>query len=91
LYWKELQKAESEGLNKISLGSTPSNPNDIHHKVKKSLGATFLQQEVVWIPTNAKGHLLLQIRKRTENLWKKNRDYLPRGARRIVENKLLKL
>jgi hypothetical protein len=91
LFWREFLKAESEGLKKISLGSTPSNSQHVHYKTKKGFGATFHQQQVIWIPTNAKGHLLLQMRKHTENMWKQNRYRLPREVKRIIESKLLQL
>jgi hypothetical protein len=91
LFWRELLRAQNEGLKKISLGSTPSNSQDVHYKIKKEFGATFHQQQIMWIPTNAKGHLLLQMRRHTENAWKQNRHRLPRELKRIIENRLVQL
>ena len=91
LTWKETVEAEKEGMRKISLGSTPSDPNEIHHKMKARTGATFRQQKTVWIPMSASGHAVLLMRKRTENLWRKNRNLLPKKARWVLETRLVKL
>lgn len=91
LFWKQVVSSEIEGLSKVSFGSTPSDPNEAHYQIKKRIGATFRQQEVVWFPLSAMGTMLLQIRKSTVSIWKSLRNYLPVAAKAQVESKLLRL
>jgi len=91
LVWKEILASEKEKLGKVSLGSTPSNPDDLHHKIKIELGATFRQQELVWFPLSARGKLLLLVRGKTVNRWKSLRNFLPTVVRAPLENRLLRL
>ena len=91
LAWKEIVEAENEGIKTLSLGSTPADPNEKHHRVKKGIGATFQQQETVWIPMSSRGQAILVMRRRSEELWRKNRDILHRKARWILETRLGKL
>jgi hypothetical protein len=88
LIWKEIQKAEEEGLACVSLGSTPSNPTESHHLIKEGFGGIFRRQEVVWFPFDAKGGALLQMRCKTANAWRRIRRFLPKEPRRLIENEL---
>jgi hypothetical protein len=91
LAWKESVAAASDGLTKVSLGSTPSDPEEVHHLVKLGAGASFKPQEIIWFPLSTKGCLFLQTRSITESGWLKLRSSLPRAIRVSVEKKLIKI
>jgi len=90
LVWKEIEKAEEEGLRYASLGSTPSNPKNPYYLQKMSFGGSFNQQEIVWYPLNSVGRFLLLTRARTASAWKTIRNFLPTDFKRILESKLLR-
>jgi hypothetical protein len=91
LFWKETFEAAVNGSKKVSFGSTPSNPADVHHLIKLSVGGTFKPQEIVWFPLSPKGSLLLQTRSKTEAGWLRIRDSLPQAIKMSIQNRLIKL
>lgn len=90
LIWKEINKADEEGLRYISLGTTPSDPHNPYYLQKMSFGSTFHQQEMVWYPLSFTGRLLLRTRDKAVSAWKTIRNFLPTGVKRILESKLLR-
>jgi len=84
LVWSEILKAESEGLGKVSLGSTPADQGDTHHRIKRDTGGIFRLQEIAWIPTDSKGRLFLQIRGKVATLWRRSREYLPKETKSMI-------
>lgn len=91
LFWKETLQATIEGSKKISFGSTPSDPSDVHYLNKLSVGSTFREQEIIWFPVSSKGCILLQTRRKTEASWLKIRDSLPKTIKMSVQNMLIKI
>jgi len=88
LWWKEIKKAEEEGLRYVSLGSTPSDPKNPYSLQKRSFGGSFRQLEIVWYPLDSVGRILLQTRAKTMSTWKTIRNSLPGDLKRILESKL---
>ncbi|MCW4010064.1 MAG: GNAT family N-acetyltransferase [Candidatus Bathyarchaeota archaeon] len=88
LIWKEVNKAEEEGCNVVSLGSTPNNPAERHFLQKKEVGGSFRRQTTVWVPFTCTGNFLIISRNKTVNTWKTIRDYLPPLFTRKLENHL---
>jgi len=88
LIWKEIQKAEEEGRRYVSLGGTPSDPENPYYVQKMIFGGSFYQQETVWCPLSSTGRIILQTRAKTISAWKTIRDFLPTDFKRILEEKL---
>jgi len=88
LVWKEIEKAEEEGCRWISLGGTSSDPKSPYHLQKKSFGASFCQQEMVWYPFSPSGRILLQTRARAVSAWRTFKNFLPHGLKGVLESKL---
>ena len=88
LVWHEIKKAEEEGCQLVSLGSTSSNPRETHHLQKIELGGLFRKQTTVWYPFNFVGQSLLLCRIKTVNAWKNIRDFLPQSLKRGLEKRL---
>ena len=54
LSWELIKWAEKNGYHYVSLGSTPSDPSDVHHHLKSKFGAEFNQDYFLYLPFNKK-------------------------------------
>jgi len=91
MVWQEIKKAEEEGCQFVSLGSTSSDPKETHYLQKIELGGLFRKQTTVWYPFNFAGRFLLLGRSKTVNAWKNMRDFLPQSLKRGVERRVSEL
>ena len=83
LSWGLIKWAEKNGYRYVSLGSTPSDPSDVHYSHKAKFGAEFDQDYVVYLPFNRTAFL---VREMMENLWRKTRTRLPKQVARKLED-----
>jgi hypothetical protein len=91
LSWTEIKKAEEEDLWRVSLGSTPSNPDSKYFVQKSSMGCILVPQAIVWTPLCSLGQILIQMRAPSVYIWKAVRTSLPSPLARILEGKLARL
>jgi len=91
LMWREIKKAEEEGRRYVSLGSTPSDPQNPYYVQKIRLGGSFYQQDMIWFPTKSSGLILLQTRAKIKSVWKTLKHLLPIGFRQTLESRLSKI
>ena len=91
LIWKEIRKAEEEGRRYVSIGSTPSDPQNPYYVQKIRLGGSFYQQDMIWFPTKSSGLILLQTRAKINSVWKTLKHLLPIGFRQTLESRLSKI
>lgn len=82
LSWGLFEWAEAEGYRYVSFGSTPSDPNEVHHLLKSKLGAEFNQDYYVYVPFNRK---LFLVREMVAKIWGKIGTRLPM----LVRSKLM--
>jgi hypothetical protein len=76
LVWKEIKRAEEEGYGYLSLGGTPSDPTHSYYVQKASFGATFRQQEILFLPFNSIGYIMVQTRAKASLALKEIRKVL---------------
>ncbi|MGA3297369.1 MAG: GNAT family N-acetyltransferase [Candidatus Bathyarchaeia archaeon] len=88
LFWKEIGTAEEEGCRHISLGGTPSDPNDPYYLQKVSFGGSFNQQTVVCYPCSYIGWALLQAMAGAVSSWRTIKGLLPIRLRNRVRASL---
>jgi len=88
LLWKEIKTAEEEGYRYVSLGGTPSDPENPYYLQKMSFGGSFRQQKTVWCPFSSTGRILLQTRAKTIGAWRTIRNFLPIDIKRALESRL---
>lgn len=88
LLWKEIETAEEEGYRYVSLGATPSDPDNLYYLQKTSFGGSFEQQEVAYYPCSSTGRVLLQAKAKAVSRWKTIRGFVPIRFRRMVEREL---
>jgi len=81
---KEVRKAEEEGCEYVSLGSTTSDPKGVHYIEKAGIGSSFHQQEIVSYPLGSIGCVFSQTKARTISAWGKSKEYLPTKLVRFV-------
>lgn len=79
LYWKALQIAEKSGYQYVSFGSTPSNPDELHRRLKSKFGAQFAQDYITYLCYNQKRFL---IRETMATLWRNAGTKLPNSFKR---------
>jgi len=91
LTWKEIKKAEEEGLSRVSLGSTLGDPENKYFLHKSSLGCIFRPQTIGWVPLCQYGRVLIQMRSMGLSVWKALRTALPSPIRRNMESRLARL
>jgi hypothetical protein len=91
LRWLEIKKAEEEGKQIVSLGSTPSDPTGRYFIQKRRIGGVFRPQEEVWFPVTSLGYTLLQTMGIVAPIWKNIRQFLPVGLSNFLNRKLLSL
>ena len=89
--WAEMKRAEEEGFTQVSLGSTPSNPDDLYFVKKSSMGSSFHPQTVVWHPMSPFGRVLVRSRSKAALAWKTVRASLPTPLKTTLERKLAHL
>ncbi len=82
--WKEIKLAEEEGLETVSLGSTPSDPKNKYHFQKAGFGSKFRQQDIVSLPLNSFGDIFLKSRHKVFSTWLKSNRYLPHSLSRML-------
>ena len=82
LYWAALRWAERAGYRFVSFGATPSNPDDIHRRIKGKFGAKFNQDYIVYLAFDRRRFFL---REKAAALWGKTEPMLPKR----VSHKLL--
>jgi len=82
--WHFIKWAEALGYRYVSLGATPSNPNETGYGLKSRLGAEFVQDYFLYYPFNRPLFLAREI---AEKLWRHTGSRLPRG----IASRLLNL
>jgi hypothetical protein len=85
---EEVKRAEAEGRDFVSFGSTPNDPSERYYLQKMDLGGNYRKQTTVWVPSNTAGHFLVLSRNKTIATWKSMRDFLPVGFKRGLEKRL---
>jgi hypothetical protein len=50
LFWDSIQRAYSMGCKKVCLGSTSSDKNNIHYRIKQKIGGTYEQSYNIFFP-----------------------------------------
>jgi hypothetical protein len=85
---EEVKRAEAEGRDFVSFGSTPNDPSERHYLQKMDLGGNYRKQTTVWVPSNSTGHFLVLSRNKTIATWKNMRNFLPVGFKRGLEKRL---
>lgn len=87
VWWKEIENAQKEGRELVSLGSTPRDPDHHYYVQKMSFGGFFRRQNMLLDPVNVKGCLSLQTRAKTGWVWKNVRSFLPRDLQRFFDKR----
>jgi predicted N-acyltransferase len=90
LWWKEITRAEEEGLRYVCLGSTPSDREHPYYVQKKSFGCSLMQQKTFWFPLNPVGCIILSTRAKAISTWKTLRSRLPEKFTRALRSRLEK-
>jgi lipid II:glycine glycyltransferase (peptidoglycan interpeptide bridge formation enzyme) len=90
LWWKEIMRAEEEGLRYVWLGSTPSDRKHPYYAQKKSFGCLFEQQKTLWCPLNPVGCTILLARAKAISTWRSVRNRLPQGLARSIQSRFEK-
>jgi hypothetical protein len=88
LLWKEIETAEEEGYRLVSLGTTPSDPNDAYYLQKTSFGGSFHQQKLVYYPCNSTARVFLQAKAKALSGWMAVRGFLPVRFKRFLERQV---
>jgi hypothetical protein len=91
LRWLEINKAEEEGKQIVSLGSTPVDPRGRYFIQKRRIGGSFRSQEEVWFPLTNLGYTLLRTMDTVVPIWKSVRTFLPVSLGSFLNRKFLSL
>ena len=62
LYWDAVKKASEEGCRIVDFGGTPSNPNDIHYRMKAKFSCRYEKKYMAILPSSRLFKLLYHAR-----------------------------
>jgi hypothetical protein len=92
LDWNAIKWAEQNGFRYVCFGSTPAHPKRPHeianYSQKVQFGATFLQQETVFIPFDLYASAFLLFGTKAVGTWSAVRNVLPIKLQRSMETRL---
>lgn len=92
LYWNSIKWAEDNGFRYVCFGSTPAYPKSTHEMANYSqkviFGASFLQQETVFVPFDFYAFAFLLFGSKAISAWKAVRNVLPAKLQRSMESRL---
>ena len=92
LYWSAIKWAEKNGFRYVCFGSTPAHPKSTRERANYSqkvmFGASFLQQETVFIPFNFYAFAILLFGSKAISAWKAMRNALPAKLQQTMESRL---
>lgn len=92
LFWNSIKWAERNGFRYVCFGSTPAHPKSVqemaNHFQKRNFGASFLQQEIAFIPFNCLAFASLLFGSKAISAWKAARNFLPAKLQQSMESRL---
>jgi hypothetical protein len=92
LSWNATKWAERNGFRYVCFGTTPAHPKSAHemanYSQKVKFGASFLQQETVFIPFDFYASAFLLFGSKAVSTWSAVRNRLPAKLQRSMETKL---
>lgn len=92
LNWNAIKWAERNGFRHVCFGSTPARPKSAHeianYSQKVQFGASFLQQEIVFIPFDFYAFAFLLFGSKAVSTWSAVRNRLPAKLQRSMETRL---
>lgn len=92
LFWNSIKWAEEKGFRYVCFGSTPAHPKSTRERANYSqkvvFGASFLQQETVFIPFNFYAFAIFLFGSKAISAWKVMRNALPAKMQQTTESRL---
>lgn len=84
LFWKSIEWAEENGFRYVSLGATPSDPQNMYYSQKMMFGSSFLQQENVYISFASGRAAFLSAMMKAMKVWETLRNIVPEAFRKTI-------
>jgi len=88
MLWKLIRWAEENGFRYVSLGLTPAYKRNPYYIQKIRFGATFLQQEKVFIPFGFNASVFISVGAKAISVWRIIKKSLPVSFKSLLERTL---
>ena len=92
LLWNSIKWAEGNGFRYVCFGPTSAHPKSRHERANRSqkvmFGASFLQQEIVFIPFDFYAFAILLFGSKAVSAWRAMRNALPPKLQKKIESRV---